>query len=53
MSDYIVNGNGTKCVMTKTWGNENMEITVMLVVLAHSSKLQPNVILDQKTVHKE
>jgi hypothetical protein len=50
--NYTVDDKGVKSVI-KTSGNEMMRVTVMLTVLADSTKLPPYVIHNRKTTPKE
>jgi hypothetical protein len=53
LSNYTLDNNGTKSVLIKTEGYENIHAAVMLVVLADGSQLPLHVILNCKTMSKE
>jgi hypothetical protein len=48
--NYTVDDIGAKSVLIKTLGNEKMQVTVMLMVLADGIKLLPYVMFNRKTV---
>jgi hypothetical protein len=52
-SNYTDDDTGAKSVLIKTSGNEKMQVTVMLKVLADGTKLPPHVALNRKTMPKE
>jgi hypothetical protein len=53
LSSYSVDDTGRKSVAIKTSGYEKIGVSVMLLVLADSTKLPPYVILNCKTVPTE
>jgi hypothetical protein len=52
-ANTTVDTKGSKSVLVKTTGHENLRITVMLSVLADGRKLTPFVILRRKNLPKE
>jgi hypothetical protein len=52
-ANTTVDTKGSKSVLVKTTGHEQLRITVMLSVLADGRKLTPFVILKRKNLPKE